>query len=166
MLELYQLDYSTCSQKVRICLAEKGIEWVNRPVNTRASEHLTPEYLKLNPNGVVPTMVHDGKVILDSSVMCEYLDEVFPQNPLTPKDPVERARMRAWMRFLEEVADRGDPRAVVSHVAGEAVQGTRRKHNSAASRPMCGRSASSSIARWARMDLPRTRCRPRSTSSS
>ena len=103
MLELYQLSYSTCSQKVRICLAEKGVEWVDRPVNTRASEHLTPEYLKLNPNGVVPTMVHDGKVILDSSVMCEYLDEVFPQNPLTPKDPAERARMRAWMRFLEEV---------------------------------------------------------------
>jgi glutathione S-transferase len=103
MIELYQLDYSTCSQKVRICLAEKDIEWVNRPVNTRANEHLTPEYLKLNPNGVVPTMVHDGQVILDSSVMCEYLDEVFPQKPLTPKDPVGRAHMRAWMRFLEEV---------------------------------------------------------------
>jgi glutathione S-transferase len=88
---------------VRLCLAEKNIEWVNRPVNTRANEHLTPQYLKLNPNGVVPTMVHDGNVILDSSVICEYLDEVFPDKPLTPTDPVKRAQMRAWMRFLEEV---------------------------------------------------------------
>lgn len=103
MIELYNSPGSTCSQKVRLCLHEKGLPFENRWVNTQTNEHLRPEYLKLNPNGVVPTLVHDGKVITDSSVICEYLDEVFPQVSLTPNDPAERARMRAWLRFLEEV---------------------------------------------------------------
>ena len=103
MLELFHSPTSTCSQKVRLVLAEKGLDWVDCRVNLAAEEHLTPAYLALNPNGVVPTLVHDGKPIVDSSVICEYLDEVFPQVPLTPADPVERAAMRAWMRFLEEV---------------------------------------------------------------
>ncbi len=55
-----------------------------------ATDHLTPEYLKMNPNGVVPTLLHDGDPILDSSVIIEYLDEVFPEVKLTPIDPKER----------------------------------------------------------------------------
>ena len=103
MLELYHAPMSTCSQKVRICLAEKGLDWVDRRVNLAKNEHLTPEYLALNPNGVVPTLVHDGQSIVDSSVICEYLDEVFREPRLAPDDAVGRAKLRAWMRFLEEV---------------------------------------------------------------
>ncbi len=103
MLELYHAHPSTCSQKVRLCLSEKGLDYTSRPVNLRANENLSPAYLALNPNGVVPTLVHDGNVILDSSVICEYLDEVFPDPPLGPRDPVGRAHMRKWLRFLEEV---------------------------------------------------------------
>jgi glutathione S-transferase len=103
MLELYHALTSTCSQKVRMCLAEKDLDWVDRRVNLAASENLTPAYLALNPHGVVPTLVHEGQVVVDSSVICEYLDEVFPYPRLTPDNPVLRARMRAWMRFLEEV---------------------------------------------------------------
>ena len=103
MLELYHTATSTCSQKVRMTLAEKGVAFVSRNVNLRLNENLSPEYLKLNPNGVVPTLVHDGNVILDSSVICEYLDEVFPQPRLGPDDAVGRAHMRKWLRFLEEV---------------------------------------------------------------
>jgi len=103
MIELYNSPGSTCSQKVRLCLYEKRLPFENRWVNTQTNEHLRTEYLKLNPNGVVPTLVHDGQVITDSSVICEYLDEVFPEISLTPKHPAERARMRAWLRFLEEV---------------------------------------------------------------
>lgn len=102
-LELYHAPQSTCSQKVRIALAEKNLDWVDRRVNLAKNEQLRPEYLKLNPNGVVPTLVHDGNVVIDSSVILEYLDEVFPTPSLTPADPVRRAQMRAWMRFLEEV---------------------------------------------------------------
>ncbi len=102
-LELYHALQSTCSQKVRIALAEKNLDWVDHRVNLAKNEQLRPEYLKLNPNGVVPTLVHDGNVIIDSSVILEYLDDVFPTPRLSPVDPVRRAHMRAWMRFLEEV---------------------------------------------------------------
>lgn len=104
MLELYNFPPSTCSLKVRICLAEKGLEWTDRRLDSRDGDHLKPDYLKLNPNGVVPTLVHDGEVIIDSSVILEYLDEVFPELSLTPKDPVGRAQMRKWLRYFEEVA--------------------------------------------------------------
>lgn len=103
MIDLYHAPQSTCSQKVRICLAEKGLEWIDHRVNLAKNENLTPEYLALNPNGVVPTLVHDGQVIVDSSVICEYLDEIFPAPRLAPDDALGRAKMRAWMRYLEEV---------------------------------------------------------------
>lgn len=103
MLVLYNSPHSTCSQRVRICFAEKSLKWGDRRVNLAANEHLNPEYLAINPNGVVPTLVHDSTVVADSHVICEYLDEVFPTSPLTPRDPGARARMRAWMRYIEEV---------------------------------------------------------------
>ena len=103
-LELYHLDHSTCSQKVRICLAEKGIEWTSCPVDLSGRENLSPEYMAINPNGVVPAFVHDGTPIIESTVMCEYLDEVWPDEPrLSPEDPKKRAEMRAWLRFIDEV---------------------------------------------------------------
>ena len=101
MLELYNFPMSTCSQKVRIVLAEKGLEWTDRRIES--GENLKPEYLKLNPNGVVPTLVHDGVPIIDSSVICEYLDEIFPQASMTPPTALGRAKMRAWLRYIEEV---------------------------------------------------------------
>jgi len=100
---LYNAAYSTCSQKVRICLAEKGLPFEEKRLNLAKREHLTPDYLALNPNGVVPTLVDDGKVIIDSSVICEYLDEVYDGTALSPANAVARAKMRAWMRFVEEV---------------------------------------------------------------
>ena len=102
-LKLYNFPQSTCSQKVRLTLWEKGLEFIDRPVDSTKREHLSEWYLKLNPNGVVPTMTHDGAVIIDSSVIMEYLDEVFPEHSLTPGDAVERAHMRKWLRYFEEV---------------------------------------------------------------
>ena len=102
-LELYNFPQSTCSQKVRLSLWEKQIEFTDRPVDSTRREHLSDWYLKLNPNGVVPTLVHDGAVIIDSSVIMEYLEDVFPDPPGSPGDPVGRAHMRKWMRYFEEV---------------------------------------------------------------
>lgn len=102
-LKLYNFPQSTCSQKVRLVLWEKGLEFIDRPVDSTKREHLSDWYLKLNPHGVVPTLLHDDAVIIDSSVIIEYLDEVFPATSLTPSDPVERAKMRKWMRYFEEV---------------------------------------------------------------
>lgn len=102
-LELYHSGHSTCSQKVRICLAEKGLDWVSHELHFSSGDHLTPEYLKLNPNGVVPTLVHDGEPVIESSVIVEYLDELYPEPRLVPDAPLDRARLRSWMRYMEEV---------------------------------------------------------------
>jgi glutathione S-transferase len=103
-LVLYHHDKSTCSQKVRICLAEKAVAWDSHQVDLLNAENLSPEYLAINPNGVVPAFVHDGRPVIESAVMCEYIDEVWPGEPkLTPDDPVARADMRAWLRFIDEV---------------------------------------------------------------
>ena len=102
-LELLHTPISTCSQKVRMALFEKGLAWTSRPVNLRVHEHLTPEYLALNPNGVVPTLLHDGEAIVDSSVINEYLEDVFPARPLRPAEPKALARMRAWRAYIDEV---------------------------------------------------------------
>ena len=101
-LELYNFPASTCSLKVRICLAEKALDWVDHPFKPHENKHLTPEYLEMNPNGVVPTLVHDGVPIIDSSTILEYLDEVFPERSFSPADPIGRAKMRAWLRYFEE----------------------------------------------------------------
>ena len=103
MLTLYHAAYSTCSQKVRLCLAEKKLEWESREVDLVESEQTTPAYLALNPNGVVPTLVHDGEAVIESSVICEFIDEVYPEPPLVSADPLQRAAMRAWLRFIDEV---------------------------------------------------------------
>jgi len=102
-LVLFHAAHSTCSQKVRLCLAEKGLAYQSRVLEIRRHEHLSPEYLAVNPNGVVPTLLHDGVPVIDSSVICEYLDEVFPVPALSPETALGRAAMRAWLRYLEEV---------------------------------------------------------------
>lgn len=102
-LRLLNCRFSTCSQKVRLCLAEKGAAYESVEIDLAAREHLSPTYLALNPNGVVPTLLVDGRPVVDSSVICEFLDETFPENPLVGASPIARADVRAWMRFLEEV---------------------------------------------------------------
>ena len=103
MITLYHAHHSTCSQKVRVVLAEKELPFETVFLELGKKDQLDPEYLKLNPNGVVPTLVDGDDVILESSVICEYLDERYPGVELTPGDVGERARMRAWMHFAEEV---------------------------------------------------------------
>lgn len=96
VLELYHNAMSVCAQKVRIALAEKGIAYTPHALDIRAGEARTPAYLALNPNGVVPTLVVDGRPIIESTIICEYLDDAFPAVPLRPTDPIERAAMRLW----------------------------------------------------------------------
>lgn len=102
MLELYHNGMSVCSQKVRLVLVEKGLDYAAHHLDLRAGEQFTPEYRKLNPAAVVPTLVHDGTAIRESTVIMEYLDEVFPDPPLKPADPAGRARMRGWGKMADE----------------------------------------------------------------
>jgi glutathione S-transferase len=101
---LYNAPQSTCSQRVRFVLNAKGLPFAEKKLDLLAGDQLAPEYLALNPNGVVPTLDHDGQIVIDSSVIIEYLDEVMPQGTnFTPRDPVKRAAMRALMRFIDEM---------------------------------------------------------------
>jgi glutathione S-transferase len=104
MLELYHAGLTTCSKKSRLCLKEKGLPYKSHYMRLDKFEHHTPEYLQLNPNGIVPTLVHDGRVVIESGVINEYLDEVFPEVPLRPADPLTRARMRVFCKMADEYA--------------------------------------------------------------
>jgi glutathione S-transferase len=100
---LYNAPQSTCSQRVRFVLNAKQLAFDEVKLDLLAGDQLKPDYLKLNPNGVVPTLDHDGNIVIDSSVIIEYLDEVAPAESFTPHAPAERARMRALMRFIDEM---------------------------------------------------------------
>ena len=103
-LVLYNAPQSTCSQRVRFTLHEKGLSFSEIKLDLFSGDQLRPEYLKINPNGVVPSLVHDGKAVIDSAVIIEYLDEVFPApTALVPHEPVARAAMRSLIRYIDEV---------------------------------------------------------------
>ncbi|NQV57183.1 MAG: glutathione S-transferase family protein [Rhodospirillales bacterium] len=97
MLELYHGGLTTCSKQVRLTLREKNIDYVSRFVDLRSYEHYGSQYLRINPNGLVPTLVHDGTAIINSLAIMEYIDDVFPDPPLRPADPKLRAAMRRWL---------------------------------------------------------------------
>jgi glutathione S-transferase len=101
-LTLYHNDMSVCSAKVRMAMAEKQLPWEGIHLNLRAGDAQKPEYVKLNPNQVVPTLVHEGVPIIESSIICEYLEEVFPQTSLLPQDAIARVRMRLWVKQVDD----------------------------------------------------------------
>ncbi len=102
MLELYHNDMSTCAQKVRAVLAEKSLAWDGHELNLRTGDQHRPEFLNLNPRGVVPVLVHDGNVILESNIIMEYLEEAFPDSKrLMPDSPAGKAAVRNWLQRLD-----------------------------------------------------------------
>lgn len=104
---LYNAPQSTCSQRARFVLNAKGIPFEEVRLDLFAGDQLKPDYLAINPNGVVPSLVRsgeDGGTIIDSAVIIEYLDELRPEPaPLRPKGLVALAHMRSLMRFIDEV---------------------------------------------------------------
>ncbi|KAB8315948.1 glutathione S-transferase family protein [Tolypothrix campylonemoides VB511288] len=102
MLELYYASGSLCSQKVKLVLAEKNLEWKHHSINLLTFENLQPSYIRLNSKGVVPTLIHDGKVITDSAVIVRYLDEQFPHPRLIPDEPALLERMLCWIDLQDK----------------------------------------------------------------
>ena len=101
---LYNAPQSTCSQRVRYTLHAKGQPFEEHKLDLFSGDQLKPDYLAINPNGVVPALIHDGQPVIDSAVIMEYLDDVLPDiAPLRPREPVRAARMRAMVRFVDEV---------------------------------------------------------------
>jgi glutathione S-transferase len=101
MLELYHNVNSVCAQKVRVALKEKGQEAKEHLLTLRGDQN-DPAYMKLNPNGVVPTLVHDGNVITESSLILYYIDEAFSDPPLMPKAAAARHRVRLYNKLIDE----------------------------------------------------------------
>ena len=99
MLTLYHMPFAICAQKTRVCLAEKGVPWESRDVTAKLR---SPEYIKLNPAGYVPTLVDDGRVVTESRIISEYIDEAFDGPSLQPTAPFERAVMRRWTKLIDE----------------------------------------------------------------
>jgi glutathione S-transferase len=102
MLVLYHGSTSVCSIKVRVVLAEKALNWDDELLDLMRGDQHRLDYAKLNPNHVVPTLVHDGKVVIESTVIIEYLDEAFPTPSLMPSEPYLRALVRLWMKKIDD----------------------------------------------------------------
>ena len=100
---LYHWWGSTCSRKARMTLNEKGVEWESHHIDLHEFENWEPWYVKLHPNGVVPTLDHDGRVVYESNAIMEYIDDRFDGPPLRPDDSWERAQMRVWLDKSEHV---------------------------------------------------------------
>lgn len=99
-LVLYNYFRSSTSYRVRLALHWKGLAFEYKAVNLLKAEQHSTEYKRINPLGGVPTLVHDGKIIPESFAIIEYLDEVFPQNPLLPADPYRKARVRQFCEVI------------------------------------------------------------------
>jgi glutathione S-transferase len=103
MITLYLNWNAVCAQKVMLCLAEKGIPAEIQHIDLAKLEQLEPAYLALNPNGVVPTLVDDDFVVIESTVINEYLDDKFTQTKLRPESPRGRAELRMWGKVVDDV---------------------------------------------------------------
>jgi len=95
-LILYDFGGSPCARRVRITLLEKRLDWDTQIIDLSRLEQRNPEYLKLNPNGFVPTLAHGDRIIYESNVITEYLDDVFPEIRLYPTDSWELAQVKMW----------------------------------------------------------------------
>ena len=102
MLKLYKAGNSICTQKVLMTLDEKCLDFNVHEINLFKNEQYESEYLKLNPKGVVPTLDHNGSIIIESTLICEYLDEVFPTPQLIPEDPFKKSELRLWSKAIDE----------------------------------------------------------------
>ncbi len=108
MIEIYFYENSVCSERVLMALAEKSVNgWTGHHLDLFAGDQANPDYLKLNPKAQVPTLVHDGQVVRESSIICDYLDDLIAENPLKPGGNLERARMREWIKESDEAGFQG-----------------------------------------------------------
>jgi glutathione S-transferase len=99
MIKLYDFKSSPNCQRVKIVLAEKNLPYEIVPVDLRAQEQKTPDYLKLNPYGKVPVLTDDDTVLYESCIINEYLEEKYPNPPLLPREPAKKAKARILVDY-------------------------------------------------------------------
>lgn len=98
-IHLYHAGISNCAMRVRVTLEEKNLPWTSHHLDIMKKEHLNEDYFGINPNGVVPSLVHDGTVIIESDDIIDYLDEKFPEPPLRATTEDGRRQMYEWMKL-------------------------------------------------------------------
>jgi len=102
MLKLFTAHNSICTQKVFLTLIEKDLAWTSEYIDLFKNQQYRPDYLKLNPKGVVPTLIHGDHAIIESTLICEYLDQTFPEPSLVPASAYARSQMRRWSKHIDE----------------------------------------------------------------
>jgi glutathione S-transferase len=102
VLELYHHGSSACAAKVRFALAEKQLAWTGHYVDILKGEQFGADFLAVNPKAVVPVLIHDGRVVTESTIICEYVEDAFPDHPIYPASPFERAQARQWTKAVDE----------------------------------------------------------------
>lgn len=102
MITLYHYPSSPCAAKVRAVLTEKRLTWESRIVNILEKENLAPDYLKLHPKGVVPVLIDGDHVVIESTIIMEYLDTAFEPDSLKPPGAYAQTRMRKWLKWVDE----------------------------------------------------------------
>jgi glutathione S-transferase len=102
MIALYHFAGAICAQKVRVCLAEKELTWESRVISDSSAGLRSAAYLQLNPNGYVPTLLHDERVLTESRLINEYLDDAFAGPRLSPAAPFDRYRVAAWTKQIDD----------------------------------------------------------------
>ncbi|MCZ6618667.1 MAG: glutathione S-transferase family protein, partial [Gammaproteobacteria bacterium] len=102
-MKLYHNVVSTCSQKVRLVLAEKNISYESEFLDLQRGDQFALDYLKLNANAVVPTLEDGGRVYVESTLINEYLDDAYPEIAMKPADAAERHLMRHWCKRIDDL---------------------------------------------------------------
>ena len=102
-LVLYHAWSSSASRKVRLCLAEKGLDFEGRVLDLRRFQHHSQWYKTLNPSGIVPCLVLGDRSLVESNLINEFLDELVPEPPLMPDEPLDRHEVRRWSKYVDEV---------------------------------------------------------------
>lgn len=102
MIELYHWEPNAASARVLIALKEKDLDFESRYLDLLTFEQHAPAFLALNPSGETPVLVRDGEAFNESSYICEYLEEAYPETPLLPKAPLDRWAARAWQKYVDD----------------------------------------------------------------
>lgn len=102
-LHLFHAGWSNCSMRVRMTLEEKALSWTSHHLNTRVGEHITPEYFGIHPKGLVPALVDNGEVWVESADIIRYLDETYPGPRLVPDDEAGAALLSRWTHLASDI---------------------------------------------------------------
>lgn len=121
-LHLFHGDISNCSMRVRMTLEEKVLEWTSHHLDLKKKENISDDYFAINPNGLVPTLVHDGVIHIESNDIIDYLDHTFPEPSLRSADNEEK--MLEWLRLAASIHVTGIKPYVYATIIQKKVQKT------------------------------------------